>query len=228
MDNFNKELTTGESTILAHNSESEVISVTESNGAILGQDGQVPYGEWDDISLNEPTVISGDKDVSLLRGTSDMQGTELYCWIDEDGYARVATIPNTTPLYNTETLYRFYWAIDTDILYLNMAERWQKIGTLDHNKMNNIGALSHEELEIKVNGNENEINLLKADYQETKTKVNDLKNQQDLLFQSVNNGKTLLEAAIIDKGGSVSKIGEIATFEELINGINSITTGNIL
>ena len=35
------------------------------------------------------------------------------------------------------------------------------------------------------------------------------------LFQSVNNGKALLETAIIDRGGHVSKKGEVATFEEL-------------
>ena len=42
------------------------------------------------------------------------------------------------------------------------------------------------------------------------------------LFQSVNNGKSSLETAIIDKGGIVSKAGTVATFQELIDAIATI------
>lgn len=42
------------------------------------------------------------------------------------------------------------------------------------------------------------------------------------LFQSVSNGKKILEAAIADKGVMVSKEGEVATFEELVAAILSI------
>ena len=44
----------------------------------------------------------------------------------------------------------------------------------------------------------------------------------DEVFQSVSNGKTLLETAITDKGSSVSKAGNVATFEELKTGIDNI------
>ena len=47
----------------------------------------------------------------------------------------------------------------------------------------------------------------------------------DEVFQSVSNGKTLLETAITDKGSSVSKVGEVATFEELKTGIDNISVG---
>ena len=43
------------------------------------------------------------------------------------------------------------------------------------------------------------------------------------LFQSVNNGKNRLEAAIIDVGGTVSKSGSIATFDEIINAISELS-----
>ena len=39
-----------------------------------------------------------------------------------------------------------------------------------------------------------------------------IKAKLDEVFQSVSNGKTLLETAITDKGSSVSKVGEVATF----------------
>lgn len=58
------------------------------------------------------------------------------------------------------------------------------------------------------------------------TKVTELQKEQEKLFQSVSSGKNKLEAAITDKGGTVSKINEVATFEELNNGIKSIKSGD--
>ena len=54
---------------------------------------------------------------------------------------------------------------------------------------------------------------------------NDLEEKVNELFTSVSNGKNLLETAITDKGGVVSKNSDIATFEELKNGIGNIKTG---
>lgn len=44
----------------------------------------------------------------------------------------------------------------------------------------------------------------------------------DEVKQSVSDGKNRLETAIADKGGTVSKSGGIATFDELINAINTL------
>ena len=44
-------------------------------------------------------------------------------------------------------------------------------------------------------------------------------------FQSVVDGKSSLETAITDKGGTVSKAGDVATFAELTAGVNSISGG---
>ena len=54
---------------------------------------------------------------------------------------------------------------------------------------------------------------------------NDLEEKVNELFTSVSNGKNLLETAITDKGGIVSKSSDIATFNELKNGIGNIKTG---
>lgn len=53
-------------------------------------------------------------------------------------------------------------------------------------------------------------------------------NVQDAIaanFQSVVDGKKLVETAITDKGGTVSKAGTTATFEELKNGVDTIKIG---
>ena len=48
----------------------------------------------------------------------------------------------------------------------------------------------------------------------------------DEVFQSVSNGKSLLETAITDMGGTVSKSGEVATFEELFSGMGTISNNS--
>ena len=45
------------------------------------------------------------------------------------------------------------------------------------------------------------------------------------LFQSVGSGKGTVETAITGKGGTVSKAGSVATFPELVSGVNSIQQG---
>ena len=53
----------------------------------------------------------------------------------------------------------------------------------------------------------------------------ELEEKVNELFTSVSNGKNLLETAITDKGGVVSKNSDVATFNELKNGIGNIKTG---
>ncbi|MCF6466334.1 hypothetical protein [Clostridium sp. Cult2] len=52
----------------------------------------------------------------------------------------------------------------------------------------------------------------------------DVEGALDELFQSGLDGKNLLETSIKSKGGTVSKAGEVATFNELDTGIKSIET----
>ena len=67
----------------------------------------------------------------------------------------------------------------------------------------------------------------KLGHTHTISNVTGLQDKLDEVFQSVSNGKTLLETAITDKGSSVSKVGNVATFEELKTGIAGISNGNI-
>ncbi len=104
--------------------------------------------------------------------------------------------------------------------------------------------------EIKTYVNEHMADnvTLVAAINEVKGDVNDLEtNQGDLatlnttaktslvgaineLFTSVSSGKSQLETAITDKDGTVSKVGSVATFDELEDGIDSIpqAKGNAL
>ena len=60
----------------------------------------------------------------------------------------------------------------------------------------------------------------------TLKQIEDNKKNIQELFQSVNSGKQQLETAIIDKGSTVSKENEVATFDELAAGIAGIIVGS--
>lgn len=51
--------------------------------------------------------------------------------------------------------------------------------------------------------------------------------QSNAAFTSANNGKTSLKSTIIGKGGKVVQVGDIASYEELDDGIKSIPTGGM-
>lgn len=51
---------------------------------------------------------------------------------------------------------------------------------------------------------------------------NNVKGAMDELFQYGSDGKTVLETKVISKGGTVSKQGSVATFDELNTGIDSL------
>lgn len=58
------------------------------------------------------------------------------------------------------------------------------------------------------------------------TDVEGLEDRLDEVFTQVSSGKSLLETKVLAKGGTVVKVGEIATFEELSTGIDSIPKGS--
>ena len=85
---------------------------------------------------------------------------------------------------------------------------------------------SVEENGTRLTNVENSLdNKAEKSHTHTISNVTGLQDKLDEVFQSVSNGKTLLETAITDKGSSVSKAGNVATFEELKTGIAGISTG---
>lgn len=109
---------------------------------------------------------------------------------------------------------------------------WTSTDTVQPSDMNQIG---HE-----INQNTQEIAAHKAESTQNahlaknigiedtagNFTANDVEGALNELFQSVSDGKNQLETAITDKGGTVSKTGNIATFDELDNGIRSIPVGD--
>ena len=68
-----------------------------------------------------------------------------------------------------------------------------------------------------------DLNNIETQIEENTSQIQSISEELEQVFQSVNNGKTNLETAIIDKGGTVSKLGDVATFNELIQALSTIT-----
>lgn len=149
-------------TTLSHHAGEEATIVANVEGRLVGETLKVPLGDWNNTS-SEPLAIScADTEIRGLSHSSDYVGTDFYCWIDTSGFARVAMTPDGMPPYSNKALHRLYWATDTEILYLNMADTWHKIGSLDHAKLHNTGTLTHEQLEVVLNEHTEAIKLLKG------------------------------------------------------------------
>lgn len=69
-----------------------------------------------------------------------------------DGMTKVAIWPGDFPLYGNSDPYRFYYGIDSETLYMNVENRWVPVSYLSHDKMHDIGTMTHEQLESTIVG----------------------------------------------------------------------------
>ncbi|WMM23662.1 phage tail protein [Tissierella sp. MB52-C2] len=107
---------------------------------------------------------------------------------------------------------------DIDILSNRITKNESDIAELKQ------GSTTIEDLQTENKTLAGAINELE-DNKASKDYVDDgIKDIEDKLFQSGLDGKNLLETSIKSKGGTVSKQGEIATFNELGLGVKSIIT----
>lgn len=68
------------------------------------------------------------------------------------GISKVAIWPGDFPLYGNNDPYRFYYGIDSETLYMNVENRWVPVSYLSHDKMRDIGTMSHDQLENAIVG----------------------------------------------------------------------------
>ena len=83
--------------------------------------------------------------------------------------------------------------------------------------------------EVVVGGNSITVDSELSDTSENPVQNKVINAKLDEVFQSVSNGKNLLETAITDMGGTVSKAGDIATYNEIKKGLStlSLTQANL-
>lgn len=69
-----------------------------------------------------------------------------------NGLSKVAIWPGDFPLYGNNDPYRFYYGVDSETLYMNVQNRWLPVAYLSHDKMHDVGTMTHDQLESTIVG----------------------------------------------------------------------------
>lgn len=130
--------------------------------------------------------------------------------------------PGGHSISGTSNLENYYTKMQTDNMVSQMVEKESGKTLISENKL-----LLIDNHELDISSNKMNIDTNKTNIERNSERIVSLDARVEEAFQHVSNGKTLLETAITDKGGTVSKVNNTATFEELATGINTITTTDI-
>ena len=132
-----------------HNSNNQVDVYSVTSGKCNKRSGQLELANWGGLSLGSDSEVFYDEDVSLLH--SDIIEDLLTVLVWKDGTShRIAVTPDDHPIYDPKAVNRLYWATDTRIMYQNIADTWQMVGTLKHNLLDDAGKYSHIEIDDKL------------------------------------------------------------------------------
>lgn len=133
----------GHNPIMVHTPANEVyILYVDSKGDLRAYLTSTPMGSWTDRTFIDAGIVTGDKNIKYLRNTSLPAVQSVFVW-KVDNMHKVAYNPNIFPAYDSKSPYRLYYGIDTEKLYMNIAERWEFIGTLRHSLMQELDEDNH-------------------------------------------------------------------------------------
>lgn len=88
----------------------------------------VEGGLWDNIQFGNPTAIAPDTDVVDINMYHFHESNTWLVWESEKAH-RFAVTPDDGDIYDPESMYRLYYAVDTEKLYMNISETWEFIGS---------------------------------------------------------------------------------------------------
>lgn len=114
---------------------------------------------WDNLEFSFEKTICMDDAVDNFKVRGLPHEKMWFTW-QAGSVQMICPWPDDSPPYPIEDPYRFFYAVDTDKLYMNIYQRWQFIATSRHELLRNIGTLSHDELEAKIRSLENRVNAL--------------------------------------------------------------------
>ena len=170
------------------------------------------------IILNEANEYTDQITSALVRITTEEMTEE-------------PTLDNTTDKINTliiysptgDTKYNQYLRLENKLIDFGPAEIDMSNVYTKEQANSKFALVTDIEGIIDVIGSENmgtTATTLKGAIKEVKEKLNEV-------FQYSNDAQNEYETAIIGKGGTVSKVGDVATKSEIVSGIESISEGDI-
>ena len=108
---------------------------------------EIHLGNHEDLTWSlDNTQYNQDAGVSWLGTYTTIDDAQVYLWV-RNGSLRMAIIPFDGSVYSPSDIYRIYQALDTDKMYMNIADTWQFVATKNHLNLENAGTLSHDQLE---------------------------------------------------------------------------------
>lgn len=135
----------GNDFVIRQDDKSNIILYTVQNGKLKKYQSSNELGMWENIDLTEQEFKLIDSGILEVDGDySEDTDIILMNKLDE---TRIVVMPDDRPPHSYSSPYRLYYAYDTKKLYMNMADSWHFIASLDHNLLENNGKLSHDELE---------------------------------------------------------------------------------
>lgn len=126
----NKQIVAGDLAAAYHDVEGKfhVIYTPEGTRQPHLISAEVPLGIWDNLTFTEPVAIAPDNNLVSINIFNQPDDNVWIVW-ETDKQHRLSILPDTGEIYDPESVYRLYYAVDTEKLYMNISETWQFIGS---------------------------------------------------------------------------------------------------
>lgn len=138
-----------DSSVVIHNPNNTVDIYSKVSSKYNKMTGELELGLWNNLTFNDSGTICLDTESENMSLSSIIDMFSVFVWKDGKSH-RIAVIPDNSPIYAPTSVNRLYYATDTKIMYQNIADTWQMVGTLRHELMDNIGKYSHSEVDVKL------------------------------------------------------------------------------
>lgn len=153
---------------------------------------EVPLGGWESLVYSDPLAIAPDTNVEHINIFQQPDDNLWLVWETKNTH-RIAVTPDTGEIYDPESMYRLYYAVDTEKLYMNISETWQFIGS--PNLSNLVG---FEELTNSLKGITDSIGDITTKLDSVLNKVSTIETSEDYLNTKVVAAVTTLTGQVTE------------------------------
>jgi hypothetical protein len=118
------------------------------NGKVVQYKFLVEQGTYGSTEFLAQDIEAFQYDLTNVTGDL-LEDYVLFLFNGPKG-VNIAMYPQVTDKFVYDDEYRLYWGYDTKKLYMNICNSWEMIGTLRHELMDNVGTLTHDEIDAKL------------------------------------------------------------------------------
>lgn len=159
---YSQNVIAGSDPVLVHNNDNTVdLLYKTGDGKYLRALATTPLGNWKDRTFIVGDMVTAEKDMFNVRAKTITNSQTFFVW-QNDGRHRIAAWPDDAPLNSPTTPYRLYFGVDSEKLYMNIADQWAFIGSPNHDLLMNTGALTHDEIDEQLQQLWDAINQLRG------------------------------------------------------------------